>query len=331
MLNRRVWKTISPRDYQLAFDRFGGSFAVHPRVVDLLASLAERPVRYAGLRRGGEIVAAAPLWGEHIVATKLALASHGASHLLDVGDSEVVLPVAEGASIELPFKADMISGLHAGSIAGLERETDFVMTLAKGLQAGDRRLSGKSQARRRRETRRLEKIGGRFTPIGAFSPREAAAIYTGLFEKRWGFPPLGKELLTTVLSELSDLLCGDVLLIGDRPAAIELVYRSVTPRWLLASGVNRGVDPEFRDYSPGSVLLFHNIQRLEEEACAAGKTLRFSFGRNDADYKEMWSFEAPAYRLDPPPRKILGFAGPAGLLSLLRRGRGRAAPFVEQV
>src|SRR6516162_3111448 len=102
------WKTISAEEYSLAFQRFGGSFAVHPRVVALVASLAKRPVRYAGLRRSHELVAAVPLWGEHVVATGCT----EASSLLDIGDEEVVLPVAEDVLINVPFKASMISNLH---------------------------------------------------------------------------------------------------------------------------------------------------------------------------------------------------------------------------
>lgn len=325
MLTRSAWKTISPLDYRSAFERFGGSFAVHPRVVGLLASLARRPARYAGLMRRGDLIAAVPLWGEHIIATQLALEFYEATHLIDIGDSEIVLPVAEGVSIDLPFKANLISPLHANNIGNVAREENFAMTLAKGVQTGDRRLSAKSRSERRRETRRFQDVGGRFVPMSDFSAREAAAIYTRLFEKRWGFAPLGKELLPTVLSELADMLCGDALFVGDRAVAIELAYRTDTPHWLLANGVNRGLDPEFRDYSPGSVLLFHNIARLEEEANACGKSLRFGFGLNDADYKELWTFETPVYRLDPPtPRKWSDLLDARGLMSALR-GKRRTA------
>src|SRR5262252_8290061 len=86
------WETISAEEYNLAFQRFGGSFAVHPRVVALVASLAKRPVRYAGLAHGGKLVAAVPLWGEHIVATHAALKFYDERRLLDIGESEVVLP-----------------------------------------------------------------------------------------------------------------------------------------------------------------------------------------------------------------------------------------------
>lgn len=330
MLSRGVWRTISPHDYQLAFERFGGSFAVHPRVVALLASLARRPVRYAGLTHRGELVAAVPLWGEHIVATQLTLEFYEAMHLIDIGDSEIVLPIAEGVSIDLPFKANLISPLHVNNVANVQRETDFAMTLAKGVETGDHRLSAKSRARRRRELRRLEDVGGRFVPMSELSPKAAAAIYTQLFEKRWGFPALGKDLLPTVLSELADMLCGDALFVDDRAAAVQLVYQTSTPHFLLANGVNRGLDPAFRGYSPGSTLLFHNIARLEEVAKTSGKVLRFGFGLNDADYKELWTFETPAYRLEPPsPRKWSDLLDLDALTTALRGRKRRTSPLVE--
>lgn len=322
MLGRDAWRTISPEDYRFAFERFGGSFAVHPRVVALVATLAGRPVRYAGLTRKGELLAAVPLWGDHILATKLALEFHGAEHLIDVGDSEVVLPVAENVWVNIPFKANMVSSLHADTIVNVECESAFAMTLAKGVRIGDRRFSANSRSERRRETRRFQEVGGRFLPVKDFSAKETAAIYTRLFEKRWSFSPLGKHLLPTVLQEIRDMLGGEVLLVGDRPVAIELVYKSETPRWLLANGVNRGVDPEFRNHSPGSILLFRNIERFEEEASVKSKMLRFSFGLNDADYKGQWSFETPAYRLDPQQQKWSDLLSFDGLTAFLHKARG---------
>lgn len=320
MLAFNFWRTISAEDYEAAFLRFGGSFAVHPRVVALVSSLAQRPVRYAGLMRRGELLGALPLWGEHIAATKLALEFYGVADLIDVGDAEVVLPIADDVRINLPFKANMISGLHARNIGNVTREANFAMTLAKGIRIGERRLSGRTQASRRKETRRLEEIGGAFIPIYELSAEEVAAIYTRLFEKRWGFSPLGAQLLPVVLRELKDMLRGHVLLVGERPVAIELIYVSKTPRHVLANGVNRGVDPEFRDHTPGSILLFHDIGRLEEEACAGGKGLRFSFGMNDADYKSLWSVEAPAYRLEPSPQKWFKILSENSVISALWRG-----------
>jgi CelD/BcsL family acetyltransferase involved in cellulose biosynthesis len=302
MLARSDWTAISADDYRVAFERFGGSFAVHPRVLALVASLAKRPVRYVGLMHKGELVAAVPLWGQHIAATSLALSAYKQSHLIDVGNQELVLPVAENACINMPFIADTISVLHAENISNLRRVKNFTMMLAKGLQTGDHRISGKSKSERRRKTRRFEEVGGRCCPINELPANEIAAIYIWLFEKRWGLPPRGKELLPTVLRELKDMLCGYVLLVGDRPAAIGLVYRNETSRWLLANGVNQAVDPEFRDCTAGSILMFRNLELLEQEANDSNKTLRYAFGigNNKLKYKALWCVEVPAYSLHRP-------------------------------
>ncbi len=293
------WRTIPAKDYHLAFERFGGSFAVHPRVVALVAGLAKRPVRYAGLIRRGELVAAVPLWGEHIAATKLALEFYQESHLIDIGDSEVVIPVDENVRIALPYMAEMISNLHSTNISNVDREA-VNFTIAKGLKTGDLRISGKSQSKRRRELRRFEEAGGSFLPIADLTADEVAAIYIGLYKKRRGCSPQGEALLPTVMRELKDLLCGDVLFFNGRPMAIEVTYKHTTPRWLFVNGVQRGLDPEFTDHSLGTILLFHNLGLYEEEASRNHKTLRYCFGWNDDPYKALWTYEVPAYRLAAP-------------------------------
>lgn len=88
-MDENSWKTISASEYKVIFERFGGSFAVHPDVVALVASLAKRSVRYVGLAHEGRFIAAVPLWGQHIVATTLALWQYSAFDLIDVGDSEI--------------------------------------------------------------------------------------------------------------------------------------------------------------------------------------------------------------------------------------------------
>lgn len=59
MLNRfqgwreRGWTSIDAADYQRAWDRYGGSVATHPLVVERLAGLAQIPVRYLGWEQDG--------------------------------------------------------------------------------------------------------------------------------------------------------------------------------------------------------------------------------------------------------------------------------------
>ena len=98
-------------------------------------------------------------------------------------------------------------------------------------------------------------------------------------------------------SLLRDLLIGSVVFLNDAPIAIQLVYRAESPQWISVEYVNGGVDPETRDFSPGSVLSFLNTQSAWEDARHLGKALRFSFGRADREYKDRWCNPVPVFQV----------------------------------
>ena len=308
-MDENSWKTISATEYTVIFKRFGGSFVVHPDVVAVVSTLAKRSVRYVGLAQHGRFIAAVPLWGEHIVATTVALWKYGALDLIDIGDSEVILPVAEDQLVTIPFKARMISGLHVNNIANIERDSSHLdasnsMMIAKSLHEH----SGKNKREKRRETRRFLELGGRFRPISELTVAETLEVYTTLYKKRWGDTAVidGFNGLSTVFRELKHMIRGDILLFNDRPVAMELLYAHETPHWLFVSGVKRVSDPEFRSQSVGSVLSFRNLEQLENEASARNKVLRHCYGWNDAPYKAEWAFPQPAYRLTDPQDSLSG-------------------------
>src|SRR4051794_17793715 len=107
------WNAISAEDYGVYFERFGGSFHVHPRVVALAERLSGRPIEYKAYFDDGEPKSAVPLWGRFVVAGNRALNAYGCRGLIDVGTTEVILPVAEDARIHAPFVAEQLSPLHA--------------------------------------------------------------------------------------------------------------------------------------------------------------------------------------------------------------------------
>ena len=295
---REAWATISAAEYSAAFDEFGGSFATHPRVVSLVEKLAERPVRYLGLAEGDRLVAAVPLWGAHVVATTRALRYYRASHLIDVGDCEVVLPVAADSAVDVPFAGNLISPLNARNVTNVRRDPRLGLMLAKGLRVGEQRRTGESQSKLRRSLRRFKEAGGTAHPVGVLAPEEVATLFARFFERKWGIAPRGTELLPVVLSELQDMLAGNVLYFGDRPVAIHLLYKVETSQWLIANGVSQGADPEFAKVPLGSLLTYLNLESLETEAIERNKPLRYNFGLSKDEYKSMWCYEIPAYRLD---------------------------------
>ena len=83
MLNRfqswreRGWCVVDATTYADAWQRFGGSVATHPMVVERLAQLAGIPVRYLAWEQGGELKAAIPTWGRDLALSKDVLKRHG--------------------------------------------------------------------------------------------------------------------------------------------------------------------------------------------------------------------------------------------------------------
>jgi Mig-14 len=298
MLNRfqgwreRGWTPIDAPVYAQAWQRLGGSVATHPLVIERLAALAEIPVRYLGWEQNGELQAAIPTWGRSLALSKDVLKSHGKKGLFDLGNAELILPVAAGAQVPLRHRGRYLSALSEGRFSTLKAQPE---SLAMARAPED--LSKKFRYNQRRELRLLEEAGGVVRPVSDFSSAELARMYCDLFQRRWGFVATGAERMADVIELLRELLIGSVLFLNDAPIAIQLVYRVEAPEWISVEYINGGVDPETRDFSPGSVLSFLNTQSAWAHARAANKPLRFSFGRADREYKDRWCNPVPVFQV----------------------------------
>nr|WP_314525772.1 antimicrobial resistance protein Mig-14 [uncultured Pseudomonas sp.] len=296
MLNRlqgwreRGWAVIDASTYADAWHRYGGSVATHPMVVERLAQLADIPVRYLAWEQQGEITAAVPTWGRDLALSKDVLKRRGKKGLFDLGNAELILPAAAEAQAPLRHRARYLSALNEGRFTGIKLQAEQL-----AMARTPEELSKKFRYNQRRELRLLEEAGGVVRPVGDFSSSELAAIYCDLFQRRWGFPATGAERMAEVIELLQDLLMGSVIFLNDAPIAIQLVYRVEAPQWISVEYINGGVDPETREFSPGSVLSFLNTQSAWEHARALDKPLRFSFGRADREYKDRWCNPVPVF------------------------------------
>lgn len=297
MLNRfqawreRGWTAIDAPAYEQVWQRFGGSVATHPLVIERLAALAGIPVRYLGWEQNGELKAAIPTWGRSLALSKDVLKSHGKKGLFDLGNAELILPAAADAHAPLRHRARYLSELNQGRISTLKAQAE---SLAMARTPED--LSKKFRYNQRRELRLLEEAGSVVRPITDFSSTDIARMYCDLFQRRWGFAATGAERMADVVELLRELLIGSVIFLNDAPIAIQLIYRVEAPEWVSIEYINGGVDPETRDFSPGSVLSFLNTQSAWEDARARGKALRFSFGRADREYKDRWCNPVPVFQ-----------------------------------
>ncbi|MFJ2383655.1 antimicrobial resistance protein Mig-14 [Pseudomonas protegens] len=298
MLNRfqgwreRGWSVIDASTYADAWQRFGGSVATHPLVVEQLADLAQIPVRYLAWERNGQLQAAIATWGRDLALSKDVLKRAGKKGLFDIGNAELILPAAADAQAVLRHRGRYLSVLNEGRLTGLKPQAEQL-----AMARTPEELSKKFRYNQRRELRLLEEAGGVVRPVSDFSSPELAAIYCDLFQRRWGFAATGAERMAEVLERLRELLIGSVIFLNDAPIAVQLIYRVEAPEWISVEYVNGGVDPETREFSPGSVLSFLNTQSAWEQARALNKPLRFSFGRADREYKDRWCNPVPVFQV----------------------------------
>jgi len=298
MLNRfqgwreRGWTPIDAPTYQTTWQRYGGSVATHPMVVERLAHLAQIPVRYLGWEQDGELKAAVATWGRSLALSKDVLKSAGKKGLFDLGNAELILPVAADVQVPVRHRGRYLSSLNEGRISTFKPQVESL-----AMARTPEELSKKFRYNQRRELRLLEEAGGIIRPVTDFTSAELAHMYCDLFLRRWGFAATGAEHMAEVIELLRDLLIGSVVFLNDAPIAIQLVYRAESPQWISVEYVNGGVDPETRDFSPGSVLSFINTQSAWEDARNLGKALRFSFGRADREYKDRWCNPVPVFQI----------------------------------
>lgn len=288
----RGWAPITPTEYASLWQAHGGSVITHPQVVERLAGLAGIPVRYLGWHSHGELVAAVPCWGRYLALSKEGLKKHHRKGLFDLGNAEVILPAAAGAGAILRQRASYLGEPNADGFVGLDLQPQALM-LAREPEA----LSKKFRYNQRRELRLLEESGGMLKPVLEHAPDELTRIYADLFQRRWQFPVPAAAHLPEVLKLMHPFMTGQVAYLGDAPIAIQILYRVESPKWVSIEYINGGVDPQQRDFSPGSVLSFVNTQAAWAEARALGKTLRYSFGRADREYKERWCHKRAVYQV----------------------------------
>jgi len=299
MLNRLAffreqgWTEISAADYAACWQQYGGSVATHPAFVERLSRLVDIPVRYLGWDESGvafdyaaKRTAAIPTWGRHLALSRAVLKKKGKKRGFDLGNAEIILPAASyenARKIPLRHAARYLSSRNESVFSGLRTQSETLAFL-KAQEA----FSSKFRYNQRRLVRQFEAAGGEIKPVRDFSPEWLAMLYLDLFKQRWGFPAAGAEHMAEVFTLLFDWMTGFVLFMQERPIALQVLYRVESPKWISVEYVNGGFDPAMQALSPGSALIYLNTEAARQDASALGKELRYSFGRFESGYKELW-------------------------------------------
>ncbi len=301
----RVWREhglceVNVSDYEQAWQRFGGSVITHPLIVKTMSDMTSMPLRYLGYEHKGILTGVIPVWGKYICGSKSALRKAGKNKVIDMGNSEYILPLNPLNTYKMRFRVQFLSDLHRLQIINSKRQGDDYLSLVKNYGTNsEHRFSKKFKYNQRRELRLFEEAGGYVKKVEELSTEVFAGIYIDLFGKRWnGRKPKGYERLAEWLTNIRHLHTGHVLYNqNNQPVAVQQLLMAQSPKWISAEYINGGVDPAYQSMSVGSILSYLNTKMLSDLADSQGKQLRYSFGKSDKKYKDMWCYRSEVFKV----------------------------------
>lgn len=293
------WKKIGAADYRQCYEQFGGSVITHPDVLEFIHARRNcRPGYYGRAERTRPLSGALCRWGSYLAGDERALRTL-VRPAYDFGAPEIIVPMDETPEAGRKFmflRTSHLSALNRGAFANLLSvdKCRRKLALVKGL--GDEGCSAKTRRNRQASVRKFLEAGGEVRDVSQYDAGSLADIYLDLYRARWGGEPCTRTQLVDMISSLKHLVFGHVLWLNGEPCAYDLVLAAESPRHLSAECINGGVDPRHSALSPGTVLMWLNVTKAWDAAQAAGRELRFSLGRMEKKYKEMWCAPAPLYR-----------------------------------
>jgi len=275
---------ITREEYARCYHSWGGSFIVHPEVLQFFEDQHGVKTSYRGYFKEGKCIAAVGTWGPYLAGDRSALHACKLTDRVDFGYPIICLPIAPGHHCTVLYRADYLLNLQRSQIAGAVFTGIKKMAILK--QIPDALPTGKKEFQMKE--RRFGRLGGKSRDVQEFRRDEIIAIYEELFQVRWNHRPHAIAGMKSTLDSLGKFLFGKVLLLNDRPVAIQINYRAETSRTICVDYINGGVDKSFSGISPGSLLSYINGRDACTEAKSRGKQLIYSYGKANTEYKDQW-------------------------------------------
>ena len=280
---------ISAGEYARCYHLWGGSFIVHPEVLQFIADEYGVPTSYRGYFNQSGCVGAVGTWGPFIAGDRAALEAHHLTAEVDFGYPAIYLPVAPGQRCAVRYHSRYLLHHQRTQISGAVFTRFKSMSLLKRIP--DDLPTGKKEYQVKE--RRFARLGGTIRDIRDFSCADIIAIYRDLFQQRWDRAPHALGSMPKVLGCLRKFLFGRVLWLGGRPVAIQLNYRADTSRTISIDYINGGVDKSCKAISPGSLLSYVNGRAACEDSVRSGRVLLYSYGKANTRYKDQWCHRVP--------------------------------------
>ena len=292
---KKGWSEINFQQYQSAYQQYAGSVLTHPEFVQAMSAVTQIETTFYGWFEDEQLIAATPVWGKYLAGHKKALKKASCRHKVDMGNAEVILPIAKQIQLTLPCRADHVSCVNQSQIKALKKMSGDGLAMLKSYSDGD--FSKKFKYNQRREQRLLIEAGCAIQEIQEFTNEQIVSMYDELFAMRFGKSPKAISTLAEFLSYVRPFLFGHVLLMNNKAIAMQIVYLVETATHISAEYINGGVNTGYLELSPGSVLTFINTQAAEQYAITREKPLRYSFGHADTGYKSRWCHNSAIFRV----------------------------------
>ncbi|PLR35559.1 hypothetical protein CYR32_10215 [Chimaeribacter coloradensis] len=276
------WVGSDPQTYRTCFYNYGGSINVHPDVFEFITAQTGQKVSYYHQEKQGEVIAAYALIDNHTLGVKN-------WYDYPLSYDEVLLPIAPGCKVLFPENSNKLSCLNRDNIVN----ANFSLGRKKRVCIAKGDYSSKTEKNRRNEYNRFIRAGGHYYDLNQFSPEQLADYYIQLFESRFEGTVhcFSRSHLIDILTHLNGLIFGHILFVNEEPCAIDLIFMAETKDQVYFDIPNGGVNRKFSHLSPGSILMWMNINAARKYCEISGKTMRLCIGALDENwnYKLRWA------------------------------------------
>lgn len=276
------WQPSSFTLYREAFTQYGGSINMHPDIVDYFMRRHNWHFKFFHYKEDDVIKGAYFICNDQNIGILT-------RRTFPLSSDEILIPMAPDLRCFLPDRTNRLSVLHQPQI----RNAVWKIARKKQNCLVKETFSSKFERTRRNEYQRFLKKGGSVKSVDDCSSDELTHIFIELFQSRFGntlscYPA---DNLTNFFSQLRHLLFGHILYIEGTPCAFDIVLKSESQMNVYFDVSNGAIKNEFRPLSPGSILMWLNINRARHYCQERQKKLIFSIGilKPEWEYKRLWS------------------------------------------
>ena len=272
------WDNSDAETYRECYSQFGGSINVHPDVLEYIGTRTGLDIKYFHREKNGLVVGGYPVVAGKHVGVKL-------WNKYPISYDDVLFPLSAECRAFFPERCNRISPSLTKNLLNINYSIARKGTVCLVKDC----FSAKTEKNRRNEYRKFVSAGGTCIDQKKFSAAELADLYVKLFDARFAGKVRchDKEILIDIFTYLRHLIFGNVLFINDKPCAIDLVFFAESEKIIYFDVPNGGIDPEYSHLSPGSLVMWKNINSARDFCEEKGKRMIFSIGA----YEEKWAYK----------------------------------------